>query len=699
MRRRHTLQVNTFPFLAVLLCAMGSLILVLLVMDRRSHLAARQRAEEEAQQQAHEHALAKGRQRAEYEAKKRARDAAWEKKRDALRSRVSAEETALSAELREVQERLARTAQRLKAEEAAAHNLRERIMGEQGRIARQEEQLRAGKQEASALADKAAAADQARAKLAADLVELERVFAELKKARERDEQTFSVVPYLGKRGDSRRPLYVECGERGFVLHPEQAKLDSPTGDALREELARRFARQKEELLAAGVKDVRPYLMLLVRPEGIWRFYEAQAAARQMQVDYGYEFVNSDWKFHIPEGPSLTKSVEGGKAPRAGLSSGVAGPTVREGAAAPGAPPSALPHGRACDPRSPAAANGGGGGRVGNPANPESAGSQSGVRLVSPAPAGGPGAGGGVAGAGSSRPRPDTLPGAGSSRPRSDAFPGASLGSAPATPSTAAPGGTGTGGKPGTPGSSAPAGVAAGGPPTAPNIGLTRPVPFGTELPPIGGPASTSPPSADGNLASITTPVKPPAPAPTGDLGITAPPLLPAPPGAKAPPASAAVASSGNGGNGKGNGNGGGDGSTGASEGESQGPRIGPEPAPGQPRRRLPLRPAQISGAREVVFFVECRPDEVVVYPTRAQVSLDHLTHSPMHNKLYQTVRQLILRQQAHAPDAKVQIRFLIHRDAERTFHRAYPVLEGLPVPKAQYHLMPDDDVARIVAGY
>ena len=32
-RRRHALQVSTFPFLAVLLCAMGSLILLLLVID------------------------------------------------------------------------------------------------------------------------------------------------------------------------------------------------------------------------------------------------------------------------------------------------------------------------------------------------------------------------------------------------------------------------------------------------------------------------------------------------------------------------------------------------------------------------------------------------------------------------------------------------------------------------------------------
>ena len=135
MRRRHQLQVNTFPFLAVLLCAMGSLILVLLVMDRRSHRAAQARAQEKLRLQAREEALARAMQREEYDAKRRARDSAYEKKRAALRNRVDAEERALSDELREVQERLAKTARRLEAEEAAVRKLRDQVKDEQERVA------------------------------------------------------------------------------------------------------------------------------------------------------------------------------------------------------------------------------------------------------------------------------------------------------------------------------------------------------------------------------------------------------------------------------------------------------------------------------------------------------------------------------------------------------------------------------------
>src|SRR5215468_2430930 len=45
MRRpRRRLEVSTFPFLAVLLCAMGSLILLLLVIDRQAKAVARNKA-------------------------------------------------------------------------------------------------------------------------------------------------------------------------------------------------------------------------------------------------------------------------------------------------------------------------------------------------------------------------------------------------------------------------------------------------------------------------------------------------------------------------------------------------------------------------------------------------------------------------------------------------------------------------------
>src|SRR5579862_5067503 len=51
-RSRHKLEVSTFPFLAVLLCAMGSLIFLLMVMDKRAKIVAQHKIEEKRQEEA-----------------------------------------------------------------------------------------------------------------------------------------------------------------------------------------------------------------------------------------------------------------------------------------------------------------------------------------------------------------------------------------------------------------------------------------------------------------------------------------------------------------------------------------------------------------------------------------------------------------------------------------------------------------------
>src|SRR5205823_220051 len=77
-RQRQKLQVSTFPFLAVLLAAMGSLILLLLVMDRRAKIVARSKAKE---------LLAAREQRSVEAEEKRRQD--WEQERAALHAHLA----------------------------------------------------------------------------------------------------------------------------------------------------------------------------------------------------------------------------------------------------------------------------------------------------------------------------------------------------------------------------------------------------------------------------------------------------------------------------------------------------------------------------------------------------------------------------------------------------------------------------------
>src|SRR4051812_28345832 len=99
MRRpRSKLQVSTFPFLAVLLCAMGSLLLFLFIMDRRAKIAAQNRAMEA-------HAALAAR-KADTQAERDARQAEWEQAKAKLHQSLLQQEQELAAEAQGIQQNL-----------------------------------------------------------------------------------------------------------------------------------------------------------------------------------------------------------------------------------------------------------------------------------------------------------------------------------------------------------------------------------------------------------------------------------------------------------------------------------------------------------------------------------------------------------------------------------------------------------------
>src|ERR1700722_9974659 len=96
MRRpRAKLEVSTFPFLAVLLCVMGSLLLLLFIMDRRAKIAAQYRVTEELQAR-------KERTKAEEDA----RQAEWEKAKNALHQTLLAQQQKLTGESKGLEQNL-----------------------------------------------------------------------------------------------------------------------------------------------------------------------------------------------------------------------------------------------------------------------------------------------------------------------------------------------------------------------------------------------------------------------------------------------------------------------------------------------------------------------------------------------------------------------------------------------------------------
>ena len=136
--------------------------------------------------------------------------------------------------------------------------------------------------------------------------------------RERDSKppAYAVIPYEGPSGTHRRPLFIECCLDGVFLQPEGIRLnpddfDGPPGPgnplasglrAAREYLARQSISQDDPGL-------RPYPLLIVRPSGVMAYYAARDAISSWGSDFGYQLVEEDWRLAFPEKDLALRDAE------------------------------------------------------------------------------------------------------------------------------------------------------------------------------------------------------------------------------------------------------------------------------------------------------------------------------------------------------------------------------------------------------
>ncbi|MEX2170996.1 MAG: hypothetical protein WD851_16880 [Pirellulales bacterium] len=128
-------------------------------------------------------------------------------------------------------------------------------------------------------------------------------------------KSYAIVPYEGRNGTHRPTIYVECREDRVILQPEGVELQpadfqAPLGAGNPLAAAMRAAR--EYILAANSTgangdDVEPYPLILVRPNGVGAYYKVRAALRGWEADFGYELVDGDWNLTYPApNPELTR---------------------------------------------------------------------------------------------------------------------------------------------------------------------------------------------------------------------------------------------------------------------------------------------------------------------------------------------------------------------------------------------------------
>lgn len=294
-RQRSQPGVSLFPFLSVLLCTLGSLIFLLLVLDQQA------RRQREAEIHERHHAMQAERLEKErriteqlVEAAKRLeqmREQTREQTEVLRRERARIEEELLTGQ-QFVQELLANV-QSLEKRRAVLRRRLSEVLSSNDRHQKETDQLRVEelnlqKREESLRADLDLLEEQ--------VLALEKVLARLSQgAGQPPEQVYSLVPYRGRFGTKRRPIYLECVGQQIHLRPDGPSLFLT--DLLE---PHRLEQEIRRIAAQFSSEHRPYALLLVRPSGIPTYYVALRELSRTDFDLGYELIEEDWILDFSE---------------------------------------------------------------------------------------------------------------------------------------------------------------------------------------------------------------------------------------------------------------------------------------------------------------------------------------------------------------------------------------------------------------
>ncbi len=280
-RKANDYSPSTFPFLAVLLCTIGALVLILAVTVVHSRASANKAAELELGESIEE----------------------VKEQSDFLVS--------VSEELQARRERLKKELERRRRELSHIEDHIDRLRKDLTQLQSQSEQAHTVAAEAI-VAEKESKISDLEKQLEAKKQDLEKTIEERK-----DQQpAFSIIPYEGPNGTARRPVYLECRADGLVIQPEGITLSiqelapphgpgNPLDATLR--VLRTAYQAKDQVYGITTP---PYPLLIVRPDGINTYALARAAMAGWDDQYGYELVEADRELAFPEGlPGLTDELQ------------------------------------------------------------------------------------------------------------------------------------------------------------------------------------------------------------------------------------------------------------------------------------------------------------------------------------------------------------------------------------------------------
>ena len=271
---KQTAAVSLFPFLAVLICTMGALIVLLVIMVQQARVEADVITDNQ-----------------------RVTEATGSENHKAQQQIVRWQLEILENSREEMKDRLA--------------DERLRLSGLEDHVRRLEDELSRLARDAKATGDPLHVHQEHRVAMGAELQRLRNEIAtqqqqleDAKRSLENQPPSFSILPYRGPQGTLRRPIYVECLSDRIILQPEGIVLTSddfegPQGSA--NPLAASLRATREYLAESGLVTERdePYPLLIVRSGGSQAYAVARRAMKSWDAEFGYELVNDDLELAYP----------------------------------------------------------------------------------------------------------------------------------------------------------------------------------------------------------------------------------------------------------------------------------------------------------------------------------------------------------------------------------------------------------------
>ncbi|MBN2296573.1 MAG: hypothetical protein JXM70_29365, partial [Pirellulales bacterium] len=272
-RRRDTVSVSLFPFLAVLICTMGVLILLLVIFTHQARL----QAAEEARRKIEEESVAVS------------------GSREDVREQIDL----LNKSREETKKHLAEVRLKLGLVEDHERQLREKL-----------KQLESTRQQMEQMQADGVKRKQLEAELAEIEANIKQVKADIeeskRQAKSQSRVFRPVVPTEGYDGTTRIPICVECRGDTVVIQPEGIVLTeadfegsmgpgNPLAAALRAAREHMLVEMGKAVTDNDISRIEPYPLLLVRPDGTMSYNCVRHAMKSWGPDFGYELIDDDWK--------------------------------------------------------------------------------------------------------------------------------------------------------------------------------------------------------------------------------------------------------------------------------------------------------------------------------------------------------------------------------------------------------------------